>query len=99
MQLDSSIFDAFHQADGTISRKFGGTGLGLSISRELVRLVGGSIHLNSRTGHGSTFTVVVPAIYDPSRVVSRDLRPPLVCMPTNPPVTSEPKAMALVLAV
>lgn len=70
-----SIFEAFHQADGTISRRFGGTGLGLSISRELVRLLGGVIHLTSRHNLGSTFTVVVPVSYDPSRVISRDIRP------------------------
>ncbi len=70
------IFEAFHQADGTISRRFGGTGLGLSISRELVRLLGGVIHLTSRHNHGSTFTVVIPVSYDPSRVLSRDIRMP-----------------------
>ncbi|TWF43933.1 response regulator [Neorhizobium alkalisoli] len=69
-----SIFEAFHQADSTISRRFGGTGLGLSISRELIRLLGGAIHLTSRHNHGSTFTVIVPVSYDPSRVVSRDIR-------------------------
>ncbi|MGF9565991.1 response regulator [Neorhizobium sp. BT27B] len=69
-----NIFEAFHQADGTISRRFGGTGLGLSISRELVRLLGGAIHLTSRHNQGSTFTVVIPVSYDPSHVVSRDIR-------------------------
>jgi CheY-like chemotaxis protein/signal transduction histidine kinase/CHASE3 domain sensor protein len=70
-----SIFDAFHQADATISRKYGGTGLGLSISRQLVRLLGGSIHLTSRQGRGSTFTITIAKAYDPAMVAPRELEP------------------------
>ncbi|WP_211352625.1 response regulator [Luteibacter pinisoli] len=86
-EQQARIFDAFQQADGSISRRYGGTGLGLSISLELARRLGGDISVQSEPGKGSTFTLTVATKLEGGGTPV-PVAPAPVAAPFVPPVVS-----------
>jgi len=90
-EQQDKIFDAFHQADGTTSRRFGGTGLGLSISRDLTNLLGGSLNVSSTPGQGSLFTLSLPRN---GAVAATPPAAPAMPAPAAAPVYQAPAAAA-----
>lgn len=99
----AAVFESFHQVDGDLGRRYGGTGLGLAICRDLVKAMGGSIHIQSAVGEGSTFVLDLPLIAvleaaeagDASAEWPSDLRSASAIVVENNPLTRSIMAASL----
>src|SRR5690606_30555375 len=91
-QQHAIIFEAFRQADGSTHRKYGGTGLGLSISRDLAKLLGGNLSMQSIAGQGSVFTLTLPIKYEGSAATHVESA---ASIPSNKPPRSVPLAPSI----